>query len=269
MFQKAVLAVNFSEPLSKIQGALGFLRSFGTRVVVLHHVVSGAHTSSAERKLSRLTEALEPRELELETKVSRGSPATAIDLAARNEQANLICVPWKRKSWIQRSLVGSTTKDLVRLTDLPVFVYKHRSAPESFDSGLGVLYATALQERDETILPYLSYEGLQARRLVLLHVGRRAPDPEAEQRREDQAILSLSRLASEVELPDREVRELSITGNAKRLIPRVARRESADLIVLGKSEAEGIISGVLGSTAEEVAYSAAQSVLIIGREASV
>ena len=267
MFQKALLAVNFSEPTAKIQGAVDFVCSFGTETVVLHHVVGGAHSSGAERKLSDLKKTLEPRGLKLLTKVTRGSPATAIDHAARSEQADLICVPWKRKSWIQRSLVGSTTKDVVRLTDLPVFVYKHRNAPDSFEQGLVVLYATALQERDETILPYLSYEGLEARRLVLLHVGRRAPDPETEKRREDEVLLSLNRLASEAEQEGRETEAVSLTGNAKRRIPRLARRESADLIVLGKSEAGGIISGVLGSTAEEVAYSAPQSVLIIGREA--
>lgn len=269
MFRKAILAVSFRESRSKLEGVINHISSFGTEELLLLHVAEGLHRGSAKSRIDALVEELPRAGMKVEGEVLRGSPATAVSREAKRQNANLICVPWKRKNWIQRSLLGSTTQDLIRLSNHPVFVYKEQRAGSEEQERLAILYATALQERDKTILPYLSYEGLDARRLVLLHVGHRAPDPSAEEKREREVNAKLRRLAQEVEQGEREVEVMSLTGTAKTRIPKVASRESVDMIVLGKSEGEGFISEVLGSTAEHVAYKAAQSLLIIGGNAPV
>ncbi len=264
MFGRGLVPVSLRESSSRLTAMLGFLRSLGCEEALLLHVVSGASGNRSRRRLEALCAEVDAG-IPLDTKVVAGSPATEIVRCARTDGADFIAIPWTRKNWLQRTLVGSTTRDVVRLSDHPVFIYKNDRVEETAPT---VLYATALGQGDELVLPLFESAGIRADRLILLHVGRRAPDPPAEQSRKAAVITSLDELARRCEamVPDRTVDPRDVTGSPRQQIVRTARRENADLVVLAKSERTGELSDILGSTAEAVAYNARQSVLIVGGE---
>ena len=249
---------------------LTFLANFDTSRVVLLHVSGGAVTSSMESRLEALRDELyaalgpEQSALEIDYRVRAGSPAFEIGLTAQEELADFIYFPWKRKNWIQRTLIGSTTKDVIRLSNLPVFVFKQRLVDTQKDA-FRILYPTAFEETDRYVIPYLEYSGLSADDLILLHVRERAPDPNAERRQQEWCGTNLQRLSKEVRENYSEVESREGVGNPRKVIPRTARREGVSLLVLGKSDSESALSAMMGSVAEEVSNSAPCSVFIVSR----
>jgi nucleotide-binding universal stress UspA family protein len=273
---------------------LAFLQNFDTERVVLLHVSSGAATAATQSRVEAIRDqvvadlrdelgagastgagdatredsAPETRNvvagITVDVRVRSGSPAFEISLTAREEGADFIYFPWKRKNWIQRTLVGSTTKDVIRLSNLPIFVFKQRGSRGEEDP-FRILYPTNFKDTDRYVVAYLQYRGLAADELTLLNVHDRAPDPTAESRQETWCMENLARLTNEVEENFREVEPVAMTGSPRRVIPRVARRNGTDLVILGKSDQESALSAMMGSVAEEVANSAPCSVFIVSR----
>ena len=124
MFGTVLLPVSFREREARVREMIVFLEHLGTSRVVLLHVSSGPITAGTESRLQELAAGLTaaggPR---IDSRVRSGSPAFEIATSAREEGAGFIYFPWKRKSWIQRTLVGSTTRDVIRLSELPVLVW--------------------------------------------------------------------------------------------------------------------------------------------------
>lgn len=303
MFSTALLPVTPRESAGRVGAMLAFLRTFDTERVVLLYVTGGvptARTNAAladlrERAIQAATESVGQADagseseappfesaeftphsqadvsapgIRVEVLVKSGSPALEITRTAWEIGASFIYLPYKPKSWIQQTLVGSTTKDVIRLTTLPVFVFRQRIGG-SVDDPLHVLYPTAFGDTDRWAVPYLQYPGLGARSVTLLHVRERAPDPQAEHRRQEFCDANLSRLAGELANSFEEVTSLQVVGHPRRTIPRLARRQDAGLLVVGKSERSGGLSAVMGSVAEELSKSAPCSVFIISRSDDV
>ena len=285
--------MSFQEPAWRLKAMLAFLQNFDTERVVLLHVSTGPISAATQSRIEAIRDqVVEDLRAELageatntaapdgtadpeaaskvvagmtiDVRVRSGSPAFEISLTAREEGADFIYFPWKRKNWIQRTLVGSTTKDVIRLSNLPIFVFKQRRA-RATDDAFRILYPTNFKDTDRYVVAYLQYRGLAADELVLLNVHDRAPDPTAESRQESWCRENLSRLTGEVEENFREVEPVAMTGSPRRVIPRVARRNGTDLVILGKSDQESALSAMLGSVAEEVANSAPCSVFIVSR----
>ena len=266
MFYKVLFPLNFKETDARIAELLDSLRNFGTTHVVFLHVSGfGAGASGkAERRLREVADNASERGFETRVLLRNGSAASEIVQVCEQEQLDFICFSWKRKSWIQRSVLGSTTRDVIRLSDHPVFVKKHMK-PSPDERGMTVVYGTDFQATDADISPYLRFSGLTAQKLWLVHVGRRAPDPEAERKRLQGVESNLSRLSKEFSDNYEEIDDVAVVGNPKREIVRQARRVGADLIVLGKSDRASTFAAVTGSIAEEVPYSARCSVLLVPR----
>jgi nucleotide-binding universal stress UspA family protein len=269
MFEHALFPLNFTETTSRIEEMLAYLSLFGTRKITFLHVVEFgvAAAGRAEKRLWRVSEQAAERGFESRVLVRNGSAANEIVRVSEEEEeeADFIVFSWKPKSWIQRSILGSTTRDVIRLADLPVFVHKHnRPAPD--EEGMTVLYATDFKATDADVGPYLSSPGLSGHRLRLMHVGERAPDPAAERARLIDVESNLARLAGEFSGNFDETAETATVGNPRREIVREARRIGADVVIVGKSDAPAGLGAVLGSTAEELPHTARCSVLIIPRQ---
>lgn len=267
MFEHALFPLNFNETTSRIEEMLAYLSLFGTRTITFLHVVEFgvAAAGRAEKRLWRVSEQAAARGFESRVLVRNGSAANEIVRVSEEEAADFIVFSWKRKTWIQRSILGSTTRDVIRLADLPVFVHKH-NRPAPGEEGMTVLYATAFKATDADVAPYLRSPGLSGHRLRLMHVGERAPDPAAERARLSEVESNLARLADEFSDNFDETDETATVGSPRREIVREARRVGADVVIVGKSDAPAGLGAVLGSTAEELPHSARCSVLIIPRQ---
>lgn len=276
MFATALLPVALREPAARLADMLAFLRNFDTTRVLLLHITTGPVSPAAELKLDALrtrvlaslaehaTDASHLPALSVEARVRSGSPAYQIAATAEEEGADFIYFPWKRKSWIQRTLVGSTTKDVIRLSNRPVFVWKPRRAPAE-DEPFRVLYPTNFQDTDRYVVPYLQYPGLAADELLLLNVRERAPDPMAESRERTRCEENLTRLAEEVSANFTDVHPLQRTGNPRHRITRAVAHNGISFLILGQSDRQDALSAMMGSVAEAVAHAAPCSVFIVSR----
>ncbi|GEM_PF-375639 len=272
MFDTVLLPLSLRESSALLERIVTALKAFGAREIVLLHVRSGPVAASNKTKLEERASAISEPNLRCRTLVRSGSVASTVALTAAEQGCDLIAFPWRRKSWIQRSLVGSVTKDIVRLSDLPVFVYKQArssthpvGAASAPSEARTIMYATDFQDSDRVVIPYLRSSSRSAGDLLLIHVGERAPDPAAEGRRIARVQADLDRLAEECRESGATVRTHSVVGRPRSAIVRQAYRNSVGVLVIGKADSERAITTMLGSTAEAIAYNAPCSVLIVPR----
>ncbi len=268
MLRKVLIPLRLNESKGRLTEMCGFLKTLGTDQVVLLHV--GANTRAAgEHHRTRLAQAAEhvgPLGFEVETAVRPGSVQMEIVHAAEEFGAHFISFAFRRKNWLKRAILGSTVKDVIRQSDLPVFVYKQKLRRAEVDDKYRVLYPTSLQWKNDIIIEYIRSKEFQPDEVAFLYVGKRAPDPVVEQQRCDQVDRRLEETRVKSGLTEDESQLISVLGSARRQIVKIARRLPADVVLLGKADTTSGMGPVLGSTAEEVSYNAPCSVLIIPRE---
>ena len=262
MLETVLVPLSLREGNTKIERMSAVLSALGADELVLLHVHPGPLPGRRVQALNARAAALHNQGYRCRAVLRSGSPALTVVKTSGEEHCGLIALPWQRKSWIQRSLVGSVTKDIVRLSDIPVFVYKPTRSASPTDTPL-IMYATDFRETDRFALPYLKNLQPSGGELLLFHAGERAPDPAAERRRIAQVQADLDRLAGECREAGHEARILSAVGRPRTAVVRNARRNAVDVVVIGKTDTGGPFSTVLGSTAEAVAYNARCSVLIV------
>jgi len=268
MVKKAIFPLKFHENENQISSISDFLKMMGMQKLVALHVGRARGRSGAQSadRLEHYARRIRERGFEVETAVRSGAVSTAIIFAAEEFEADLIGITFRKKSWLTRTILGSTVKDVIRQSEIPVFVHKKGSRRQRNDRVFRVLYATSLQGRDERILSFLRKGRSREDELILLYVGRRAPDPVVEQKRkaavdeELKALMELSGYSGE------NTRFVDLIGSPRKHIIKTAKRFSADLILLGKSDSTSSSGPVLGSTAEEVSYNAPCSVLIVPKQ---
>lgn len=265
MFQSALIPVNLREPVWLIKSLTNFLCNFDTKRILLVHVVSSGLESAhrAQKHLEHLAEEVVSDRYETSIVIRSGSPALEICRVAEERSAHFIAMPWQRKSFLQRTLLGSTSQDVVRLADLPVFIYKHGGHSTANGRLKSILYATTFNPLHDRIIPYLRYEGLTAQSLYLLHVGMRAPDPEAERRRLQFIYTRLEQFRDACADAFDAIVSVTLTGNPRNEIVRAANEHGVELIVLGKQEQERGLEKALGSNAEATVHKSRCSILII------
>lgn len=193
-----------------------------------------------------------------------GAVADQIVQYASESGTDFVCFVYKRKSPLKRALLGDVVTDVIRLSNLPVFVYKR---PFSFQKTRGiqtVMYATGLSDTDIKILGYLKHKNLKADELLLFHAGERAPDPAAEAKRVEMAYARLTELEQQcrgtfARIDKKEAVAVSIT----RAIVSQSRSSSVDFIIAGKSDRANALEKMIGSTAESLSHKSSCPVLIV------
>ncbi|MCF7936564.1 MAG: universal stress protein [Synergistales bacterium] len=259
--------MSLQESESQNRGVMKMLQHLSAQRVLLLHVAENEPSpeAPAREKLEALRKQLEEEGFKGEAVIKTGHVATVICSYASERNVGLIVLPWKPKMIVRIALLGSVVRDVIRLSDRPVAVYKAKGVMQRRQSG-GVdriMYATAFQATDSVVMPYLKHEGIKADTLVLLHVGERAPDPRAEKTRRTQVGMNLNRLAGECSGWFGEVETISALGRPSKRIVRQAKQGDVDLIVLGKYDAPSPFGSMLGSTAEMLARTAPCSLLVV------
>jgi nucleotide-binding universal stress UspA family protein len=264
MLQTAAIKVSLREPRSKFLDMIRLLKSFGTERVHLVHAFSGKETLLGEKEQQMETLAGEVRQLgfQVSTLLGRGSISLQTIAASRELAVDYIGLYWLPKPVLVQALLGSADADILRLSDIPVFVYNRRlmSASSKIQR---VLYATCFQATDSRVMPYLKNKNFQAEELILLHVGERAPDPAAEHLRQKRVQNNLNRLAEECRSLYTTVNTLQVIGHERKQILRQANLYKVDLIVVGKADKPKPFKNVLGSTAEVLPDKSNRSVFIV------
>jgi nucleotide-binding universal stress UspA family protein len=267
MLKTAVVKVSFKETPGRLAEMVSALRSFGTQEVHLVHVrTSGAGRTFPEKKraqLERIRQKAQDLGLAAEVHILDGHPPTRVLQAVWQLGADYIAIAWVHKAVLRQALLGSIDGDIVRMSDSPVFIFKHRvlGRTEALDS---VLYATDFQATDARVMPYLKNREFQARALHMLHVGERAPDPTTDRKRREVILANLSRLASECAHAYERIDTLETVGPVGRNIVRTAKTTGVDLVIVGKVDnPDNMLKKLTGSVADQLPHRAPCSVFII------
>ncbi len=268
MLKRALMPLQLHESKKRIDNMCEFLKTLGTDEIVLIHVGSnrgGAGRHNRE-KLDAAAARIEKLGFSVETAVRPGSVQLEIVHAAGEFEVDYIGFTFKRKNWLKRAIFGSNIKDVIRQSDIPVFVYKEKKRQTAEERSYRVLYPSSLQWKDDIIVSYIRDKEFKPDEVIFLYVGKRAPDPVVEQQRQDRVEERMEELRTQCGLAKGETRNIAVLGSARRQIVRIARKIPADVIFLGKADTAVGMGPVLGSTAEEVSYNAGCSVLIIPRD---
>ena len=270
MLKRVLMPLNFHESKERIDNVCEFIKTLGTEEIVLLHVgsSSGGTGRHNKQKLDSVAERVGKLGFATETAIRPGSVQLEVVHAAAEFETDYIGFSFRRKNWLKRAILGSNIKDVIRQSEIPVFVYKERSRRATEDKPYRVLYATSLQWKEDIIVSYIRNKEFKPDEVVFLYVGKRAPDPVVEQQRRDRVAEQMEELRERCGLSESEARHIEVLGSPRRQIVKVAKRLAADVIFLGKADTVSGIGPVLGSTAEEVSYNAACSVLIIPRDIS-
>lgn len=270
VFEKVMIPLKLNESQKRVSALAASVAGFGARSAVLLHVV-GTESAAADRGGSELLEqrcsAFSELGLRVQHRTVWYSDAGVVTRVAREIGADCIAASWKPKNWIQRSFSGSMIMDTIRTTDVPVFVHKQPLLASWSDPKGPILYATAFDIVDRFALPLLNRDDFGPGHVIILHSTDRAPDPQSETARREQADVTLGRLAARC--LNRNVTTVSLTGAPERVIPRQARLAGARMIVIGKSASVHDGPQQMGRTAEAVVHAPGVSVFVLPADAPV
>ena len=265
MLNRSAVKVSLEEPRKKFLEMIAFLRNFGTRAVHLVHVAPGGsakHLQKARDQLGEIGREVAEFGFEVQTHFSKGHAPSAFIGVAESQEVDYVSIFWVPKPVLRNALLGSIDADILRLSNLPVFIHNTKLF-QSVVALESVLYATDFTYTDCAVMPYLVDSRFKAQKLYLLHVGDRAPDPATENRRKQQVLENLERLARECSHAYEEVEVIETIGLARREIVKQAAAHNVDLIVAGKSQDVSPVGQIIGSTAEILPHRAKCSVFII------
>jgi len=239
-----------------------FIRFFEPKKVYLLLVVSGS-SSRHIKWMDGIEQKMQEIGLPVERLLRYGHVPSQIVNAAKSNQS-IICFLKKKKNPLKKALAGSVVSDVVRMSEEPVLIYK-KNLPWQADQVLhSIMYATNFKYSTTTCIKYIQHKALKAKRLILLHVGKRAPDPTAEKKRLEAVHANLDRLVSDSRNGFEAIEKRAVVGIwVARKILSYARKNEVDLLVIGKIDAGGFFGRFTGGTTEAVYNRASCSVLII------
>ena len=272
MFEKMLIPVAYGERPEELRKVGKILKSLGASSVCLYHVNEpGSFFRGADLSwLTLLSEALEETGLTVEVKMGGGHIASAIAETALLEGADGIYMKAKRRWHIETMLLGSVSRDLLRLADVPVFVHKVRprlpdDGAEPDRSDLNVLYATDLDETSNRLLPYvMEFAGAWCH---VLHIRGRMADPLAERVRREAVDRELGTVAEELRPYFERVTFEQRIGDPAGQVLYVSDQIEADVVVLGRRSA-AFLSAPMGYTAERIVTGSKASIFLVPQPGS-
>lgn len=128
---------------------------------------------TAHKRIDEMIERHSGRELKLRKMVSRGfSPYQEIIRVAEEEKADLIVMGTYGRGGVTHFLFGSTTEQVVRLSNCPVLSVRHQAPRASGFSGIkNILLPTDFSDYSKKALPYaMSFAQRYNACLHVLHV---------------------------------------------------------------------------------------------------
>ena len=267
MFENTLIPVAYGERPEELRKVAVTLKNFGARSICLYHVnESGSFFRGSDLSwLMVMQKAMEDEGLSVEVKQGNGHIASSIAEAALFQGADEIYLKAKRHWHLRTMLLGSVSRDLLRLSDVPVFVHKIRPRLPDGDEGLrhedlNVLYATNLDETSARPIPYI--KEFHGARCHILHVRNRMADPSTEQRRRDAVAKDLQNMEEELIPFFKHVTSEDRIGDPATQVLNISERLKADVIVIGRKKPT-FFSAPMGGTAERIVNESKASVFMV------
>jgi nucleotide-binding universal stress UspA family protein len=265
MFQRALLPLDPGQALTSIKDIVQLTTPLGTKSFHLMHVLNSGFgkREQVDKWLGNMVKELQQLGFYASSQViPEGNPASEICNTAEQAHVDYIYLPANRKNIIQRTLLGSTSQDVIRLTHKPTLIHKNRPHPKQVNPVASLLYATDFGAAAKRALPYVQSLVPKAEKILLLHAGQRAADPQAEIKRCQYVQENLNRLQQTLASTGTIIETYTDIGTAPRLIYQQAEKQQADIVILGRFN-ESPWKKVLGTTAEMTISKVQCSLLLI------
>lgn len=266
MFKHILVAVDFSPAWPLLQARLKTLTAWGAERVTLIYVLSSRYPATPEEthrpyyqaKLSELAGDLAGPGLTIDTEVRSGEPGAVLTEAAVELDADLLLLGCRGHNRLHKFFLGSTALDAARLTQQPLWLEPVAESLTGADSRLLMLATDGSNAVEGAEAQAVSLAPRFQRRMAV--TASCASEGCCEREIAD-AERHLDGLAERIEGLERRV----LDGDPRHVIVEEARREHADLIVIGKRGHNRIQALLLGSTAEAIARDAHCPVLVVPR----
>ena len=283
MFEKVVIATDFSPGGEKLLGCLGELKALGTREIILTWVMeistSGGPSSAVQKahkkKLEETVKEIEEMGLKASYEAPIGFPAHEINAVAEKVGASLIVIGSRGKNKIREFFLGSTVASMIRQAKVPTLIERIELIENMGEKDCQLVCERKLEtilmptdfspaaERAEKIVSELSSH---AGKIVLASVVDEGETEEDIAALKEKASKQLKELGESCEEACSDVKVMIETGIPSEHIKAIAEEEDATLIVLGMRGKGGVEGLVLGNTAETVARTSKRPVLLVPAE---
>ncbi|MDO4177848.1 MAG: universal stress protein [Phascolarctobacterium sp.] len=262
-FSKVLLATDMSAHAAKLTGCLVSLCPDTDTEIVLAHVIDSdddadPHGSKYQKIQDELAEykkdLLESAYEEISIITPKGDdPCDALIKVTEDNDIDMILVASHNKSFLKRALQGSTTFDLARETDVPLFISKDEEDEEDEEDLLDrVLVATDFSKMSLDALNVIRNLHEYVGTVHFLHVIEHSRNKEDYKAKRDDAETFLQELCDELKIFGIEAEYSIEKGTASKRIEEVCDKEKITLIMMGKTGADMDEPMSLGSTAENV-----------------
>ncbi|OWZ82788.1 universal stress protein [Natranaerobius trueperi] len=269
MLQKALLPITLQESKTDILFYVTLISKLGTKRVHMCHVVDSGFANY--KQLSNRIQVFEQWinenffNLEITSEITSGHTASKLLSSAKNSRVNYIYLPASKRHRLGKILLGSTAADIVRLTDLPVFVHKNRpSLKEDENKKLfnELIIAIDFSPNTERVCSPLYEISNLTNKIKYLHIGKRAGDPFSESKRREHVKEKLEEIKEQHNC-GRDIITKDKVGTPSKEILDESKNNNTDLIILGKLNIKKPSEILLGSTAQQVLKKSQASILLV------
>ena len=235
-----------------------------------------------QKELDIVIEPLRQQGLDVRAKLLFGKPFLEIIREVLRENHDLVMKTAQGEGGLKGMLFGSTAMHLMRKCPCPVWVVK-RGENERFDRIIAAVdpdpldeqrnqlnfkimdLATSLAKIEQSILLVVHAWSLYGETILRSGRGRMNREEIDTMVREAEAEHKerLNNLLQKYELQDLKHRVHLIKGEAGRVIPELAEKKRADLIVMGTLSRSGVAGFLIGNTAEKIIHEVDCSVLTV------
>lgn len=274
MFGKVLLATDLTDEADSLSHCLFSLcPEIDTEVMVAHVFDNEADAQEdsnefrkVQSRLNGLVGNLCKEGYEAVRAVYRsGQPFEELKTIADDENADLIMVASHGKGFFKAAILGSTTLDLARATQRPLFVSKTAYDEAGADDGLlqRVVLPTDFSLKSLSALNFIKHLREHVSDVIFTHVIERSRNQDDLDEKKATAGRDLQELVEEMARFGIKATYKIRKGIASKEIIRLAEEEKASLIVMAKTGAGLVQDLIMGSTAQNIILNSEISVLLL------
>ena len=195
-----------------------------------------------------------------------GDPCEALGRLAEESDADLMLVASHRKGFLKRALMGSTTDELARATNIPLLINKDEEDELTENLLATVLIPTDFSRKSLEALNVIRSLREYVGKVLFVHVIEHSRNKHDYKEKFGSARLLLQELVDEMKIFGIEADFRIAHGVASKKISAICERDNVTLIMMTKTGADMTHGDELGSTSENVVLNSDCAVMLLPAE---
>ena len=271
-FTKVLLATDLSPQADKLTECLFSLCPDTETEVVVAHVFEddddadpdGSNYKKARSRLEGYKSDIEQAGYEeISIVTPQGDTSQTLNALADEHDADLMLVASHRKGFLQRALMGSTTFELARATNIPLLINKDEEDESTDDLLATVMLPTDFSRKSLEALNIIRSLREYVGKVIFVHVIEHSRNIHDYKEKYGSAMLFLKELVDEMKIFGIEADYRIAHGVASKKIRAICERDNVSLVMMAKTGADMTNGEELGSTAENVVLNCDCAVMLV------